>query len=69
MSEVKSKSIFAGRSGIYEDHRKMLIQPEIVITRGMFEKERNITQALIKRGGIETKPDPNSGNNQMEQEN
>ena len=33
----------------------MLIQPEIVITRSMFEKERNITQALIRQKGIDPK--------------
>lgn len=52
IAEVKSKSIFAGRSGIYEQHRQMLIQPDIIIKRGMFEKERNLTQALIKHDGI-----------------
>lgn len=44
----KTKSIFSGRSGIYERHRKDLIQPEIIIKAGMFTKERNITQALLR---------------------
>ena len=37
------QSVFASRSGIYERHREQLIQPDITIKRGIFEKERNIT--------------------------
>lgn len=48
----QNESIFSGRSGIFEQHRKHLIQPEITIGKGMFTRERNITQALIKNNGI-----------------
>jgi len=44
------KSVFKERQGIYEEHREKLIQPDIVIKRGLFEKERNITQALVRNG-------------------
>ena len=64
----KNRSIFSGRSGIYEKHRKQLIQPEIVISRSFFERERNISQALLKQKGIdevkkpeEIKGDPTEG--------
>lgn len=48
----KIQSIFSGRSGIYEKHRSRLIQPEIVITYGMFQNERNISQALEKHNAL-----------------
>ena len=47
------KSIFAQRSGIYEPHRSRVIQPEINLKNGLFEKERNIVQALEKNKGIQ----------------
>lgn len=53
----EDKSMFTSRSGIYEKHRAMVIQPEILIKRGYFDKERNITQALEKNNGI---PEPRS---------
>jgi hypothetical protein len=37
------QSVFTSRSGIYEKHREQLIQPDIQIKRGFFERERNIT--------------------------
>ena len=57
----KTKSIFSGRSGIYERHRKDLIQPEIIIKAGMFTKERNITQALLRQKGISADDEERKG--------
>ena len=51
-SKKVNQSIFSGRSGIYEKHRSRLIQPEIVITYGMFQNERNISQALQKHNAL-----------------
>lgn len=47
----QGQSIFYNRSGIYEKHRKQVIQPEVIINRGFFENERNITQAIEKNEG------------------
>jgi len=47
----KGDSIFHNRSGIYEKHRQQVIQPEVIINRGFFENERNITQAINKNSG------------------
>ena len=52
VKSFKSPSIFNNRSGIYEKHRQQVIQPEVIIKRSFLEKERNITQALGKNGGI-----------------
>ena len=30
-----------------------MIQPEILITKGMFTRERNITQALVKQNAVD----------------
>ena len=48
------QSVFASRSGIYEKHREQLIQPDVLIKRGIFERERNITQALIRNNGAKS---------------
>ena len=51
--EVKEeRSVFLKRPGIYENSREKMIQPEIIIKKGFMEKERNITQALLKNQGM-----------------
>jgi len=52
----KGDSIFHNRSGIYEKHRQQVIQPEVIINRGFFENERNITQAINKNSGGDRAP-------------
>jgi hypothetical protein len=37
---------------VYEKHRQLLVGARREVKRGFFSRERNITQALKKHGGV-----------------
>lgn len=51
--EVKGKkSLFSEQISVYEKHRQLLVGARREVRKGMFSRERNITQALKKHGGL-----------------
>ena len=62
--EVKGKkSYYREQITVYEKHRLLLVGARREVKRGLFSRERNITQALQKHGGVpelEKLKDPDS---------
>ena len=66
--EVKGKkSIYSDQVSVYEKHRQLLVGVKREIKKGYFTRERNITQALRKHGGVpEIEKSKDAENNQYQ---